>query len=45
MRAYWVLDGTSIVAIQLTIYGDHPEELASFEAAMATLRWPARSGG
>jgi hypothetical protein len=41
VRSYWIVDGSKLVAIQLTFYGEQPAVLASFEAAIQTLRWDA----
>jgi hypothetical protein len=39
VRAYWVVDGPSVVAIQLVTYGARPEVVAIFDAVAATFRW------
>jgi hypothetical protein len=45
VRSYWILDQGSIVVIQLTSYGSHPDDVASFETAIGTLRWMLAPGG
>ena len=39
VRSYWFLDGTTKFVVQLTTYGEQPGAIASFEAAVQTLRW------
>jgi hypothetical protein len=44
VRAYWIVDGPSVVAVQLVTYGARPEVVASFDAVAATFQWAPGSG-
>jgi hypothetical protein len=39
VRAYWMADGPSLVIVQLTTYGEHPDAVAVFDSVAATYRW------
>ena len=44
VRAYWIVDGPSVVAVQLVTYGARPEVVANFDAVATTFRWAPGSG-
>lgn len=45
VRSYWLIDGGSLVVIQLTTFGDgHDAAVASFDGTAMTLHWSAAAG-
>ena len=39
VRSYWLIDGPSVIAVQLVTYGQRPDVVANFDAVAATFRW------
>ena len=39
VRTYWLAHDGSLVGVQLTTYGPHPDAVAAFDAVATTFRW------
>ena len=39
VRSYWLIDGPSVIAVQLVTYGLRPDVVANFDAVATTFRW------